>query len=268
MYQLKLSRSVSYTAENFEEILQDAKKNGFEAVDLDLCGHRKYPDEEMDLIKATAADRAKAIAACGMTINGVHISFGRTWDFSSPDEAVRVKAVAKLKEIFPVLDPFSPVCYVIHGSYEPIMNKDRAAHIEALKQSLRELIPDTKTPIAVETLPRTCLLNTAEETCAIIDAVPNARVCIDVNHFLQNPSHDEVAEIGERAITTHISDHDYLTERHWMPGQGKIDWMLLLEAFEKSGYRGAFNYEVSLETASCKEIKENYDDIFNRYNQR
>ena len=109
MYQLKLSRSVSYTAENFEEILLDAKKNGFDAVDLDLCGHRKYPNEEMELTKATAADRAKAIQACGLMLNGVHISFGRTWDFSSPDESVRAKACAKLKEIFPILDPLSPV---------------------------------------------------------------------------------------------------------------------------------------------------------------
>ncbi len=268
MYKLKLSRSVGYILENFEAELKDVKENGFEAVDLDLCGHRKYPDEEMDLIKKLAADRAKAIQACGLMLNGVHISFGKAWDFSSPDEAVRQNAVAKLKEIFPILDPFSPVCYVIHGSYEPIENQDRTAHIDALKQSLRELVTATKTPLAVETLPRTCLLHTAEETNAIIDAVPGVRVCIDVNHFLQNSSHEEVAAIGSRAITTHISDHDYVNERHWMPGQGKIDWMKLIEAFEKSGYNGAFNYEIDFTNATNKEIKENYDELFNRYNQR
>ena len=51
---------------------------------------------------------------------------------------------------------------------------------------------------------------------------------------------------GSRIITTHISDHDYVDERHWLPGEGKIDWMRLLAAFEKIGYDGVYNMELHL----------------------
>jgi len=124
----------------------------------------------------------------------------------------------------------------------------------------------TKTPIAVESLPRTCLFNTAAEGIAIIDAIPaGVGACVDVNHFLQEKSEDAVRALGCRILTTHISDHDYVDERHWLPGEngGKIDWMALLAAFEAVGYQGVFNYEA---TGTLPEIKENYDRLFAAYN--
>ena len=90
------------------------------------------------------------------------------------------------------------------------------------------------------------------------------RICVDVNHFLQEKSEDGVLALGSRIITTHISDHDYIDERHRLPGQGSIDWMALIAAFEKIGYTGVFNYE-TLNTVA--EVKENYDWLFSEYNK-
>ncbi|MBQ7983888.1 MAG: sugar phosphate isomerase/epimerase, partial [Clostridia bacterium] len=122
----------------------------------------------------------------------------------------------------------------------------------------------TNTPIAVESLPRSCLFNTAAEGISIIDAIPSGvYACVDVNHFLKETSEDAVRALGQRIITTHISDHDYIDERHWLPGEGSIDWMALLAAFEAVGYDGVFNYESA---GTLAEIKENYDRLFARYN--
>lgn len=79
---------------------------------------------------------------------------------------------------------------------------------------------------------------------------------------------DGVRALGDRILTTHISDHDYLDEKHWMPGKGKIDWMRLLEAFEAIGYQGSFNYEVDAEGIPAVEIRENFDTLFSRYRAR
>jgi sugar phosphate isomerase/epimerase len=49
-----------------------------------------------------------------------------------------------------------------------------------------------------------------------------------------------------------------------MPGEGKIDWNALLGAFEKIGYKGAFNYEL---TAPLADIKENYEKLFTAYDK-
>ena len=161
-----------------------------------------------------------------------------------------------------VIDPYAPHCYVIHGSFEPIPVENRAAQLDALHRSLCEMVTMTSTPIAVESLPRTCLFNTAKEGIDIVDAVPGVRVCVDVNHFLQEDSVDAVLALGSRIITTHISDHDYVDERHWMPGEGKIDWMRMLAALEAIGYDGVFNYELGNDPAL---IKENYKMLFAQY---
>jgi hypothetical protein len=106
------------------------------------------------------------------------------------------------------------------------------------------------------------IANTAKEAVELVDSLPvQVRVCVDVNHFLQETAEDGVKALGERIITTHISDHDYLDEKHWLPMQGKIDWKKLLKAFDEIGYLGVFNYEVSQDFTPV-EIKENYDTLF------
>lgn len=152
------------------------------------------------------------------------------------------------------------------GMIEVEAPADRQAAIDALKRSVRELSDFTDRYLCIETLPRTCLLNTSEEANAIIDslALPNVGLCADVNHFLKEKSEDAVLSMGARIKTTHISDHDYVDERHWLPGQGTIDWMKLIGALEAIGYNGVFNYEVG---NGMLEIRDNYNELFDRYNK-
>ena len=42
-----------------------------------------------------------------------------------------------------------------------------------------------------------------------------------------------------------MSDYDRKNERHWLPGEGVIDWTELLSALVESGYEGPFIYEAS-----------------------
>lgn len=269
MYKLRLSKSIGFLKEGFYDAIKSAKEDGLEAVDFDICGkwtlNAKDPECHQWLTSGL-----EAVKASGLPINGVHIPFGRTWDFSDTCEEIRAEAVASFKSIVPLIDSYNPHCYVIHGSYEPIEAEDRVAKIAALKKSLREILEATKTTIAVEILPRTCLCNTAAEAIEIIDSVnaemntDQIRICVDVNHFLQESSEDGVLALGSRIVTTHISDHDYINERHWLPGEGKINWMALIAAFERIGYDGAFNYECG---TSVPEVKENYDKLFGEYNK-
>jgi len=261
MYKLRLGRSLSAALPNFEERLKEVKQVGFDTIDFDVCGFRKLGDHEDDLI-ASALELLPTVKEVGLALNAIHIPFGRQWDISTLDEMVRLEAIRKIAAIFAKADASMPVCYVIHGSYEPIPIENRTDRLLQLKKSLLELCSLTQTPLAIEILPRTCLLNTAKEAVEMIDSLPEqVKVCVDVNHFLQETAEDGVKALGKRIITTHISDHDYLDEKHWMPMQGKIDWKLLLKAFEEIGYHGVFNYEVSQDCTPA-EIKENYDTLF------
>lgn len=264
MYKLKLGRSVNLGA--MEDTPKKLENLGYDSLDLDLALFWKERDKEIKTYELYLESALNAIKNSKLYFNGVHISFGPNWDFSAIEEKNRRQAIALTTEIFKKVNPYKPYCYILHGSFEPIKPDERELHIEALKKSLKELRLLTDSRICVETLPRTCLLNTGAEAVAITDAVDGIDICADVNHFLQEKSETALLEMGERVKTLHISDHDYVNERHWLPMKGKIDWMKLIEALEKTGYSGVFNYEVG--SATAEEIKENYDKLFAAYNDR
>lgn len=266
MYKLKLGKSLSVFLPDFSERLEEAKKLGYDAMDFDLCAYwTDREKEKLFMTKENLVERLEEAKDSRLILNAVHIPFGPHWDVSSPTEEKRSEAVKNIEEILPVIDAYNPKCYVLHGSFEPISDEDRCLHFDALKKSLAELIRKTKSVFALEILPRTCLLNTSSEAVAFTDefASEQVKICMDVNHLLREKSEDAVLRVGSRIITTHISDHDYTDERHWMPKKGKIDWMKLIGAFENIGYQGVFNYET--QAGSLKEIKENYESLFASY---
>ena len=69
-------------------------------------------------------------------------------------------------------------------------------------------------------------------------------MCFDVNHLLIE-SHKEFLRVaGHLVATLHISDYDFVNERHWLPGEGKIDWVALADGLDAIGYTDAFTYEL------------------------
>ena len=269
-YRLKLGVSLSYLTENFSEKLRELKRVGIESVDYDICGLWHKPDEEKEAYK-NLEEKAELIKSSNLFLNGVHISFGRQWDASVPDEEKRKEHVEKIKAVIERMDKYEPYCYILHPSFEPIADGEREARIRALKKSALELAAATKNLICLESLPRTCLFNTAAECVAVIDDLgkkaENIKICADVNHFLQEKSEDAVKEMGARIATTHISDHDYEDERHWLPGKGKINWKEVMKNLQECGYCGVFNYEVG-GGVTPEQIKENYEWILREYNAK
>ena len=42
----------------------------------------------------------------------------------------------------------------------------------------------------------------------------------------------------------HVSDNDGVTNVHWRPGEGKIDWMAMFQALKDVGYDGVVSIEL------------------------
>ena len=163
---------------------------------------------------------------------------------------------------------------VIHPSGEPITQEDRAARMECAKKSLYRLAEYAKTRnivIAVEDLPRTCLGRDSSDILELVSAHPLLRVCFDTNHLLNENIIDFIMKVGSKIITTHVSDYDAINERHWLPGEGVIDWGELFSALCTAGYNGNWVYEISLGASSktidrprsltYDDFKRNYDEI-------
>ena len=67
---------------------------------------------------------------------------------------------------------------------------------------------------------------------------------LDVNHLLFEPHAEFLKALGGKIATVHISDYDFVNERHWLPLEGNIDWAELMKGLDDIGYNGAFMYEV------------------------
>lgn len=56
--------------------------------------------------------------------------------------------------------------------------------------------------------------------------------------------HLAVYRLGDRVFHCHFSDNDALTNAHWRPGMGKIDWRALLKALHGVGFEGTLSIEL------------------------
>ena len=136
---------------------------------------------------------------------------------------------------------------VIHPSGEPNAPEIRAEIMKNAKEGLAALAPiaaESGVTLAVEDLPRTCLGNSSAEILDLISADDRLRVCFDTNHLLDEDIPTFMRAVGSKIHTVHISDYDFIDERHWLPGEGKIDWASVMRVFDEIGYAGPFIYEL------------------------
>ena len=256
----------------FVKDLDEIKRLGFDSVDVNYCSI--YNRDVILQSHALIREGLGLVKERGIAINAIHLPFGGQRDYSKLDVEFRKRLIDDTAEMLRLSDEFNPYCYVLHGGTEPVYAHERADRITALHDSLRKLSPLTSNLFCVENLPRLCLLNTIEEHRLAMDGVKeckNVKLCADVNHYLKEPAERAVEMLGDRIKTLHISDHDYIDERHVLPEDGKIDWMALLSALEKTGYQGVFNYEITRSLYeyvfyTLQDVKDNYERLFDKYN--
>ena len=138
--------------------------------------------------------------------------------------------------------------YVIHASGEPIEENDRKTRMECAKKSLFDLAEYAKklgAIILVEDLPRTCLGRDSSDILELISAHESLRVCFDTNHLLSEDPIEFIYKLKGKIVSTHISDYDFINERHWLPGEGKLDWQNIIKALKETGYNGVWLYEIN-----------------------
>ena len=155
--------------------------------------------------------------------------------------------VAYYKELMEKAAEIGIKRFVIHPSGEPISEGERPGRMECAKESLAalaEIARKNNAVVAVENLPRSCLGKNSEEIEELIRADADLMVCFDLNHLLGEDTVDFINKTGNRILTVHVSDYDGINERHWLPGEGKVDWQAVLKALRRMDYAGVWMYEV------------------------
>jgi hypothetical protein len=153
--------------------------------------------------------------------------------------------------------------------YEPKNQEIRPFMFDQLTKSMEEICEFSPRTVCVENMVGDRLLNKMSEAKELLSRVPKLYMTIDVNHSLLQKPEDYIACIGDRVKNLHISDNDGTDERHWLPGEGIINFNAILSNLEKIGYNGTFNYEVNIKADDgVKKVKENFDKLFNDYNNK
>lgn len=245
----------TFTEENFESLA----KAGIKHIEISR-GWTEYD----------SLDYAKIKQLCEKyDINpwSFHLPFAgpNELDIASLDEKIRQNTVECWQKNIIRGAKLGTKIFVAHPSSEPKSEdpETRQKEIEAAKKSLKELAEFAQkydAVIAVEDLPRTCLGRNSDEMAELVSAHPELKVCLDTNHMLIDTNLNLINKLGEKIVTLHVSDYDFTNEKHWLPGEGKVDWQSLYNAILRTGYKGPWLYEILLKTPNT--IERNRDLIF------
>lgn len=186
----------------------------------------------------------------GVVLYSFHLPF---WpfnqiDISNPD--IAKKSVEYLKGYIDKGTKIGIDKYIIHPSGEPMAEEEREVRMETAKASLSELADFAKergAVICVENLPRTCLGRDSKDIVELLSANPELVACFDTNHLLSEDPVKFIRAVGEKIVSLHVSDYDFKNERHWLPGEGLLDWNSIISELGKINYSGVWLYEINLE---------------------
>lgn len=249
-----------------EALFREYRDAGIAYMEISTA-YDKYADLDYTQIEAWAKEY-------GITLWSFHLPFGpfEEIDLSRPD--LWEKSLAYFETLIQKATAIGIRFFIVHPSGEPITEEDRTARLHCAKRSLAELAEIAAVygaVIAVENLPRTCLGRNSDDILELISAHPALKVCFDSNHLLGEDPVEFVQKVGKHFITMHVSDYDFLNERHWLPGEGKLDWQALLAALEAVGYSGPWLYEVSFTAPAsivrprdlrCEDFVRNAQELF------
>ncbi len=225
-----------------DELFRTCREAGVEFFEVSL------PNEEYD--RADFGELARLAERYGITLWTLHLPFMPfdVLDISRPELAEAT--LTRLKALICRGVSVGIRRFVVHASGEPIAEEERALRMACAKESLRTLAAfaaEHDALIAVEDLPRTCLGRCSADMLALLSADDRLRVCFDTNHLLGEEIRDFIRAVGDRIITTHISDYDGLNERHWLPGEGCIDFAEVVRELAAAGYSGPWLYEMGFD---------------------
>lgn len=154
------------------------------------------------------------------------------WPFNSPAPSIKNRP---LMQTFLLNIPYNQDMTLLWESYVDLM-KQFAAVVE--RAGLR---------YAIEPHPFRIVSN-VDSMLRLIDHVGSKAIGMnwDPSHLFPSGETPAIGilKLKDRVFHTHLSDNDALTNCHWRPGTGKIDWRSVLKALKAIGYNSVLSFEL------------------------
>ena len=233
----------------------------FDSVDVDCC--KLFLPKDFEVYNASY----DMIHSHGLKINALHMPITNEWaDLACQYESDRKEIVKFFIKLIKELDKYQPSAYVFHPGGFGVNESNYGEYTKRLVESVNALTEETDKKICIENMAGKYFLDTSDKMLDFLSQCKKAYTCVDVNHFYYEKPEDAILKYGDRVGTIHVSDYDFERERHWLPKEGKIDWMKVIGALKAVNYQGVFNYEL-LDRYSSKQVKESYIQLFDEFNR-
>ena len=244
MLSLGFSTAIGVTGFSWKD---KAAIDGFEWIELALGYCRDNSEATFEKNLQQLHNDCSIAKKLGLKVWSIHLPYGGSMDLTE-DISESENVLQNLKRYVDATIDMGPSYYVVHahGRTENILPKERNSLLKNANRNTDELsdyIIKKGATLAVEGLPRTCIGNTSKECMDIIHGT-KAQICFDVNHMMHDTHENFVRTLGNRIGTVHLSDYDLGDEKHWLPGDGKIDWKFILNLLDSIHYCGPMMFEV------------------------
>jgi len=198
--------------------------------------------EEEELVKDGKEDLIpELVRDCGLFFENIHAPFDQCNKIWAEDKSVRSEIKSQYRSCISFCSRHEIPIVVIHisrGSNAPEVNKYGINMIEEIVKYAE----DSGVVIAIENTAKPHYL---DRIYSSIES-PSLGFCYDSSHdFLGFSTPGKILrKWGHLLTATHLSDNDGISDRHWIPEEGIIDWEVVENQFPKDSYTGFFTLEV------------------------
>lgn len=216
----------------FEERIRLIKEAGFTATSI-------WWEDEDTPWPIKKENMPKLVRNMGLLVENIHVPFNESGALWSEQESVRSRIIQNHLQWLNACANHQIPIMVMHLTEEGNHPAPNAYGLESMLQ-LVKVAEELGVTIAIENTLRT------DNIPYILDKIQSKYLgfCYDSSHYNLTDKQDFhlLDNYGGRLVTTHLSDNDGLKDRHWLPGQGSIDWIKLTNHFPE-GYRGCLTLE-------------------------
>lgn len=198
--------------------------------------------EEEDLIANGDGDMMPSLAReAGLAIDNIHAPFEHCNHLWSESKASSDIVRNEYRSALSFCDKHNIRNLVIHVArgLNPPPQSERGLKI------LRELVSYAQDHDLVLAVENTRCHDYADFIFSNLES-PHLGLCYDSSHdFLKGQTRGRfLKKWGHRLVTTHLSDNHGENDDHFLPGNGQVDWPLLVESFPTETYEGRLLLEV------------------------
>ena len=200
--------------------------------------------------KQEVAEIARYAESLGLKVHSVHLSKCPE-DIGGRDAKLRRKGVEWIKSAIDLCRTFEPEYVGIHrgGLWEDLSDPEHFRDVQRwTTESVAEIAEYAKQrgmKLEIETSGGYCDVKAIKE---IISPFPRDQVgiLVDIGHCWRARGRDPIwaiREAGKSLFGVHVHDNHQGEDEHLVPGEGTIDWPMVVRALKDVGYEGVFMLE-------------------------